>query len=671
MIEKKDKRARLTIIGVLAFQILVFVAATIITTPFYETEDDNTMAGISLGLYGKREFHLVYMSTILGKLINTLSSVWNVVNWYTMLHYITVFCSFAIILFVLLEGASVYRSLFICMLIGITFNFQFFHSLQFTKTAGVATLAGIVLLVKLIEGQNRNRVLYIAGAFLLVLGSMFRFESYGMVLCTCFLWVLNIFLRHIRNKRFQTVGKYLIWFGVPILLSLILYVTDFSVYQTKEWKEYRIYNDLRSELLDFGFPKGEESEALYATLPLKEVDYINYSTWDIADPERLTTDIMQKLVDGKDEQRYITNIKEFAGGGFLVLFDMPFMALVAVGGIAFLCYKKRNMLSLGAIVAGVLAIGSFFVIIGRFKLAYTNAILALTVIVLMCYTSREHEFVTNKKWLKVILLMLGCVASLFVAYKWFMQGINVKYEQNQNPDRDEVTSLIYADKENFYFTKVGYGIETFSDIWKPVEEGEGENSATLGDWLMMSPIVFEQWGEYDISNPYRALAERDDVYLIDGRTSYWKHQYIISNYNSNAKMIALRNIGGYRIWEFVDEDIVLDAEACRTDNVAIDYYGYFLEIDETGYFVRGHLFEHNTNSFDQRVYLGVVKNGEETERFYSTEQTRNENSSDLYNGKYSGFSFWNEGMIDFENDEVYLYLENENGLYRMRFSESK
>jgi len=665
--QEMERKRSLLIKGCVLLQVFIFVAATIITTPFYETEDDNTMAGIALGLWGERDYHLVYTSVILGKIINSMAAAANIVNWYTLLQYLMIFVAFTVIFTVLLSRGNIWRTVFIAGLIGVTFNFQFYHSLQFTKTAAVVTLAGIILLVDVIENDKKNIALVILGGLLLIVGSMYRFDSYGMILCTCFLWVLYFFATHIKNKQFRKVKQYLLYFGLPIVLSLGLYIGDKLVYETDAaWKEFSEYNGYRCDLLDYGFPDMDENRQLYESMSLTEYGYTNYVLWDFADTEKLTTDVMGRLVDGKPSQRIVPNIVNFWEEGYTHLLTMPFFVILFVAIVWFLMHKQKSILQFGMLMAGFLCVETFFVCVGRHQLAYTNAAIVLTVVVLLCYGTREKTLIINHKLLKTGLGLAGCGICVLVTGIWFIQGIEKKYNQNQNADRDEVTSLIYEDKENIYFTKVGYGIETFSDIWKSVEEGEASNSATLGDWLTMSPITIEQLEKYGVSNPYRALSELDNAYLVDSLSAYWKHLYIKETYNDQARKVLVKNIGGYQIWEFVDEEIVLDVASSKKDTSELCYNGYLLDV-EGGQFVRGYLYEKDTFSFEQRVYLGVIKEGEDTEVFYPAEQVRNTESTDLYNGKYSGFSFWNEGIIDFEKDTVHIYLENENGLYQIKF----
>ena len=354
MFKEKDRKQLVRIGVVIIIQILLFLAATMITTPYYETDDDNTMAAIALGLYGKRDYHLVFIHTLIGKIVILLTNILPIVNYYTVLQWAVLFCAFTAILLILTKKTNLLQSIVVIALIGVGFGFQFYHSVQFTKTAGTATLAGVLILVDAIENHQMKKFPLFLGAGFLLMGSMYRFESYGMVLCMCFLWVLFLLLCQIKKKKWHQVKQYFIWFGSVILLSVALYAGDIALYRADlVWKDYRVYNELRSNLLDLGFPKMEENEELYKALEITEVDYLNYSLWDFADTEKFKTETMQQLVDAKKPERYVANIKTFFTETIFVVLEYPFFWLIPIGILYFLFLKKRELFAVGMIAAGI------------------------------------------------------------------------------------------------------------------------------------------------------------------------------------------------------------------------------------------------------------------------------------------------------------------------------
>mgnify|MGYP000273167635 CR=1 FL=1 len=79
--------------------------------------------------------------------------------------------------------------------------------------------------------------------------------------------------------------------------------TDSLMYRDPQWQEYQKFNNLRSELLDYGFPDYESNKALYQDLGISREAYELYRTWNFNDPDKFTTEVMEKLAEQKPEKR--------------------------------------------------------------------------------------------------------------------------------------------------------------------------------------------------------------------------------------------------------------------------------------------------------------------------------------------------------------------------------
>lgn len=657
--------------SILIFQAIVFIIATLMTTPYYETDDDNVMAAVTLGAFGKKDYHIVFANFILGKLIVILSNIVTSVNVYTLFQWIVLYVALGSLQYVLIENKGIITGYVLSSCLAMTFFFQSYHALQFTKTAGVATFAGLLLLVNYLEHNKKSYVSALLGCGMMLIGSMYRFQAFGMVYVLCFFYVLVLFVRHVQKKEIAIVKKYIGYFGVTVIIAVLLFSLDAIAYrQDVEWNNYLTYNNLRSELLDYGFPVYEENVQLYEELGYTEMDYLNFTAWDFADTERFQVNQMRQLIHSKEQRGAITEVTEKICDFFViednVFIHHPFFIMILLAFVYAVFTKNKDKILIWATLIGAILTESVFICLGRTQQAYINTlwIMVVTVLLFVGDTYKSGVSKINPKKIPHILTML--ILSFVAFISWFTERTEQKYMQNQNPDKEEVTQLIYSDNEKFYFSKVGYGVRTFTNIWEPVEVGCADNTSTLGDWLTGAPIVYEQWKKYEIENPYRALAEMENVCLVDEKTYYGKQQYILQNYNENAKMHLVKNIGGYKIWKFSDGDIQLDTKDCVTDTTELEYDMYLVEQD--GQYLKGYMYEVDTNSFFQEFYLGIKSSGNE-EYFYVPEQVRNTGADDLYAGKYAGFSFYNDGKIDFEQDEVYLYMRNENGLYRVKYTE--
>ena len=71
--------------------------------------------------------------------------------------------------------------------------------------------------------------------------------------------------------------------------------TDSLMYRDPQWQEYQKFNNLRSELLDYGFPDYESNKASYQDLGISREAYELYRTWNFNDPDKFTTEVMESL----------------------------------------------------------------------------------------------------------------------------------------------------------------------------------------------------------------------------------------------------------------------------------------------------------------------------------------------------------------------------------------
>ena len=65
------------------------------------------------------------------------------------------------------------------------------------------------------------------------------------------------------------------------------------------WQEYLEFNQLRSQLLDYGFPDYDSNRDLYEELGISREALQLYQNWNFNDTEKFTTDVMRRLTEQK------------------------------------------------------------------------------------------------------------------------------------------------------------------------------------------------------------------------------------------------------------------------------------------------------------------------------------------------------------------------------------
>ena len=68
-------------------------------------------------------------------------------------------------------------------------------------------------------------------------------------------------------------------------------------------KNYKEYDNLRSEIIDYGFPSYYENSETYDSLGLNGEDVWFYQNWNFADPEKFNIESMEKILELRPEKK--------------------------------------------------------------------------------------------------------------------------------------------------------------------------------------------------------------------------------------------------------------------------------------------------------------------------------------------------------------------------------
>lgn len=206
----------------------------------FEDNDDVVMALIASGKYnGEVDPHLVFSNVLYGFFLNGLYVIMPTVEWYTV---VLVFVNVLAVSFL---GSVVIRSAHDrfskLVLLGFVLSFFIYCSflIQFTHTASLAAIAGIVLVC----GSDRKYL----GALLFIIGALLRFEAaYFMLLVA-----LPLFWSRQQSMRAYLADGRLRMLLLMIVMTVGCRLVDRQYYaRSPEWAAYLEYNALRAAVND-------------------------------------------------------------------------------------------------------------------------------------------------------------------------------------------------------------------------------------------------------------------------------------------------------------------------------------------------------------------------------------------------------------------------------------
>ena len=155
-----------------------------------------------------------------------------------------------------------------------------------------------------------------------------------------------------RNKKLRRLEICVLTFGVLLLSVFGVDRWDSSKYRSAEWKEYQEFNQLRSELLDYGFPDYDSNQEIYEELGISREAYELYKSWNFNDTEKFDTEVMKKLVDLKQKRPLtIRTVTAFLRRFPSDLLRMPMFYFFAVFAVLWLLCGKKDVCSVISVLA--------------------------------------------------------------------------------------------------------------------------------------------------------------------------------------------------------------------------------------------------------------------------------------------------------------------------------
>lgn len=632
----------------------------------FETNDDPAIAAIAYGVNGEYDSHLIFINIIWGKLLTSLLSAYPDVAWYPILECAVIAVSFAAIFFVFFQRFGIRNAWIPIFLLAFYFGSQYFTILQFSRTAGIACTAGMLLLLYSAESSKRWPSVII-GLMLCVVGSFYRFDVFEMLLIPfCGAGAFAVF-SYLKQREWLSIFRIMLFFGLMLLLCSIFNAYDENCYsEDPNWSDFREFNTLRSELLDRGFPDYDKNEELYESLNISKDDLILFTNWDFDDPDIFNIDSMRKLVAAK-EKIEIDLSYSYLHRLVPQLFEYSFMQCFVVAAVLCLLFSEKGTLSLLLYeLLALFGIEFYFLFIGRLGVSTISLLSRLDVSLILAATVVVMYFGFSTRVYLKKRITLALVAAMIAGTALINQEDRnlIGIATNDYVERErQAFSDMHEDTEHLY----AYSTLAFNDlglIWSPRALGSRSNSIALGGWKTHTHTRQYVMDAYGISNPFRDVVDNPSMYFMAAPNSEMELQirYIRNHYEPNAQAIQIRRIANtYSVYRVVSEKPVPNLENEIADSpkthLRIDSFSRHTDGKVT---ISGELYVSGEKAIDTMLYMSVTRDG--VTDYHVIPQTMNPLEKRTHReGKYRYFeaelSEWREG------DQIRFYVDASSGLY--------
>ena len=539
--------------------LLILGAMAAFMRPSFETNDDIVFAELGSGLRGVKDAHLVFQNYGLGMIYRLLYGVTGRLPWYTIVQYMILFAAFTVVTYVLISRLGEISGLCLFVILACGFGYEGYIHLQFTKTAGIAAAAAVFLLLYLLEQEKYSWWGIAGGILLAVIAYMYREDQFwascGLMAGAGLLFLFD--LRKYRNKKLRRLEICVLTFGVLLLSVFGVDRWDSSKYRSAEWKEYQEFNQLRSELLDYGFPDYDSNQEIYEELGISREAYELYKSWNFNDTEKFDTEVMKKLVDLKQKRPLtIRTVTAFLRRFPSDLLRMPMFYFFAVFAVLWLLCGKKDVFSIISVLAECLLLVAVYFYLyyqGRYMVNRVDVGLwfSACLVMLWIFSSGEVRYMNTK--VSVLLCMICVVLGQFMMYKdWRLATSSIP---EARVSQRAVLETIGTDKEHTYLVKSGMLSEIVCyGPFDRMPENLLDNVYWFGGWECRTPGYTRAMEVRGIINPYRDVVNNENIYLVDDNIDLTL-KYIRQYYAENAEAVFVKTIGNVDVYQITDDSV--------------------------------------------------------------------------------------------------------------------
>ena len=582
----------------------------------WEVDDDPTMAAILAGAFGEPSAYIVYGNIVLGYLLKILYQLpGNIINWIIIFYYVAMFTSFVGIGYVFIKkggaayGSILYYSLLLLLCHG------FYLTVNFTRVSGLVVAGGYLLFLYSITEETIKKwekiLIEVIGALLIIYGSMTRFMPFLMIsaIVVGFFWDL-FFKDWKKSKSMNLLGrKYGLIVIIVFFVMMIQGVSSYIYNSDSEWKAYTSYNDLRSQLLDYGVPKYDDFQNEYEAMGMTRNDVYSLSIWDFDDPDKFSEETLKKIVELREVKKDSMTIAVWSIKSMVkdIVKHPGSICLLELLVLCFLLSKKKLCVVWTLLVTAMEWATLYY--LGR-VLPRVTVVLFMGIVLYLAWALIADEE-KSKTWIPYV----GAWALLFCAACNCQITKDDLVRKTTYQNRVDVLGwfLELQETDNLYVWDVNeYRVllDSYGTLMS-MHKGISSNHVCLGGWLIRSPINEKILKEHDVANCYRALLDDHDVYLAGSYNLESKLTYLRENYNATAN---------YSIYQSGVRDIY--AFAYNFSDIKSGQYNFWLN-DITLDQDKGHvILSGNTNAKQgQHIFLemksedGVIRTFQSYEEF--------------------------------------------------------
>ena len=544
--EKWNQDGRLKLLAALLLNLLFLLLLFACYTPSYEENDDFWMSKFVDGQLQEKTAYIPFVNIVQGLLLKLCYVLGgDQLPWYTLCQYALMLLGFSAVTWVLLRRFRLLPAMTMTAIILLSSGMDAYLTLNFSKTAAIAAVGGLSLMLFAQEGGDKARrwaVLWL-GFALGLLGFLWRYEMFFAAAALMVPVGLAGMLERLSRPaeaggKLRQAWRYARPFLLLLLTVVLLYGVNTLVWSRGEYGEFAQYNKSRHMLMDYGTPpKYEQAEEFYQSVDMDENAVGLLRSWNFYDTEKFSRENREKIAAQRDSILQ----KRSLGQCFLVLLTECIPSFCATPAFAaaglmlllwLLCgrWGWKELLGAGLVLSFFCLIYMAMIYLDRCLINRVDMGLFLTAAMAFSFLLDGKKLERRRIACALVLLLALLLGSRAFPERCLLRG---SYAVPDRSGEKAALEVLLADEEHLYLCKM-YGIA--EDLYGPLEPapaGFGDKVVKLGGWSVKHPSISRVLEEYDIQNPYPDMIGNERVLLIDKnveQTLAYLHRY----YNPEA-----------------------------------------------------------------------------------------------------------------------------------------
>lgn len=530
--------------------------------------DDYFMAARLTGALGTDyNTHLIFVNAIYGYALLPLYHLFPTIGWYYIGEMFSVFFSFTVIGYVLLQRCGERWGAILATLFTALFASDFYLVVQFTQCASILSAAGMLFFAYGVLRSHDNvsksqaTIPFILAIFLMLWGSVMRWQAFLMGMPFFCLGLLFI-LRECWSAKWHVITGLIILFAG----AFGMHAFDQKIYQRPT---YEAFNKFQGPRVTLGDNSNYNQNAVYEDaeeLGLSGKDYHMLTEWVLYDTDVFSVDSIKRYTDIIPPYRDsipTERIPQLILNALSNSLHAPLFWTWFILCIVIYTTNPKKFLYLWASLALVLTLMAYLLAMGRLVYRVESGFWLYATVLTIPLIGR-FTFSISKKLLFAI---LGAIA-IANTYTYATSGEIVRdpghgskrtIAVKDSTDYTQVFNYIDSQPDKMFLLSMN-AFMRFSHHRNPPylasPTGSFRRTVSFGYWTPYLPEVDEALKEFGIKNPIKDVI-KDNVIVLNEPNLV---DFLQRHYYDSVAVDTLKSIGEMKFFKYRLANKIKEAE---------------------------------------------------------------------------------------------------------------